>query len=238
MEIAKDGFFRWIFWAMFSWHGRMNRLPYLGASLISAVPLLLVMGFIYWAYAVAAYGSDAVARMSTDDFLLMAGRDPAPFYLSFPLVYVSIAMAAKRLRSMNLPPAIAAVLQVVYYFSPIEGPVSTMMSILMFAYFICLLAVRPVTEGEGEPFSGFRPGSQPSSSRPSDARPSNARPSDAWPSNARSSGGEERSFAQERAGQAEGEERRAGRGSRDKRRRHVRIRDWRVLAPAPRRDDR
>ena len=196
---------------MFSWHGRLHRLPFLGASLISVVPLLLALGLIYYFYMILAYNAEAIPPIGSDDFLLfllqLLEEDMTPFYLAFPLTYVSIVLGAKRLRSMGLPPAISAVVNVANYFAPIEGPIATMMSLLVFGYYVCLLVAPPAETGTAAAESGAaQPGSAGTSNYGFQGIPQPG-----------SAGGN--SYGPQGAP-----------------RRHPRIRDWRVIAPAPRRD--
>lgn len=202
---------------MFSWQGRMNRLPYLGASLLSAIPLVLVLCLIYWLYAQIAYGPDIVRHMDLEDFLLLLDMDSTPYYLAFPLSYVSIVLAAKRLRAIGLPPSIAVVLQTLYYFTPMEGPANTAMSVLMFVYYLALL-LTPTKEAflaqdlAAEQSGGYPGqhgyGGQQEYGGQQGHDPSGSTAGSPWPQ-----------------------------GTAQPRRRSVRIRDWRLLAPAPRRDD-
>lgn len=217
MKIATHGFFRWIIWAMFSWQGRMNRLPYLGASVVSAIPLALVLCLVYWLYAQIVYGPQIVRYMDLEDFLLLLDMDSTPYYMAFPLSYVSIVLAAKRLRAIGLPPYAAIVLQTVYYFTPMEGAASTAMSLIMFVYYLALLLTPTKEEFLAQDMSAERPGAYP---------------------------GQPGYSGQQGYGGQQGR-RQAGvasdnpwpQGTAQPRRRSVHIRDWRLLAPAPCRDD-
>ena len=199
MEVAKNGFFPWLMWAWFSWDGRMNRLPYFGAGLLSTIPTLCIMVLIYWVYAGVVYGFDFARSMGVEDFLIFVGEETIPYYLSFPLIYISVALDAKRLRSMDLPPVIGIILHVVHFFAPLEGPVYIMVSLLVVVYFFCLLFVPPVETTVTPPYAGT-PGRNGDGFAASEQ-------STPWPA-----------------------------GTAKPRRYTPRIRDWRVIAPAPRRD--
>lgn len=150
MQVAKDGFIRWFFWAYFSWRGEMKRLPY-------------ALGYFAFMLLVPVYTSVAAQWLAVNVVPPPGGGAPDPAYaisltattyiLPFllPICFISIALDLKRLRSIGGPLALAFAFSLATVLAPIYAPgLLEMISLTSFAY-RAILAVIPAKEDRLSP---------------------------------------------------------------------------------------
>lgn len=150
MQAAKVGLFRWFIWALFSFSGRIKRLPFAGATFI--VMLLQVP------YLSIAMQTLAVYILPPPD-----GSHPSPEYMAqvrntlamvplmLPICFLRLALDIKRLRSIGAPVAIAIAFAALFLFSPVYPPSITEMANMSMIAYIGVLAIIPSKEDRMSP---------------------------------------------------------------------------------------
>lgn len=145
MQIAKDGYLRWFFWAFFSWKGRIKRLPFAGATFC-----LMLFQVPYLSFAIqflAVYiVPPADGSFPTPAYASEMGRTMAMIPFMLPIALLRFGLDIKRLRSIGAPLAIAAVFGVLFLISPIFTPgITEMINMTTIAY-LGILAILPAKE--------------------------------------------------------------------------------------------
>lgn len=150
MQVAKAGFLRWLFWALFSFSGRIKRLPFVGATF---VVMLLQVPYLSFAMQVLA-----VFIMPPAD-----GTHPSPEYMAqvrntlpmvpllLPIFYLRLALDMKRLRSIGAPVAIAFAFGLLFLLSPIYPESITEMANMTIIAYLGVLAIIPSKEDRMSP---------------------------------------------------------------------------------------
>lgn len=164
MRIADKGFIPWLFWALFTWKGSIDRLPFLGAA-VCYVVLDLFYSFgilLLYAYVIIPLPEGVAIGGPYFQELLVSGT--IPLYVFLPLIVLRILLQVKRLRSMGFTPWIAVVINMAKEFNPGGEGLSSIVGLMMVCYYAILLFIpsqdtaRPVnggrrwpTDSEGKP---------------------------------------------------------------------------------------
>jgi hypothetical protein len=155
MKAADVGFFRWLFWALLSWQGKMKRLPYIGSFFCLVLTVRIYVNFATQWLAVNAVPPPAgVAPDSAYMISLATSQYIVPFLL--PICYIYIVLDIKRLRSIGLNTWQAGLIALVFSgvtpFVPIVVAPAFQQLIIMttFAYH-AILAVIPAREDRISP---------------------------------------------------------------------------------------
>ncbi|MDR2162103.1 MAG: hypothetical protein LBO77_08220 [Desulfovibrio sp.] len=115
-SIQQHGFFSWIFWALFSWQGRMRRGAYLASACLSMAPALA-----YVLILAAILPGDFLFNLEDADGEL----PPQPEgllqrLLLLPPACMDIMRDAKRLRDIRLPPRTAVFVRLAAILLPLN----------------------------------------------------------------------------------------------------------------------
>ena len=160
MRISENGFFPWLFWALFKWNGTIDRVPYAGALLstwiLSVVYMLLVGMFCAHVFFPPPEGVALDA-----EYILQVLRSGGLLRLApLPVAIVAVLRDAKRLRSMGAFPWIAAGMALLDFIRPdMPDAVGKILGLAGLAYLLILLLM-PSRNAAGPARRGFpaRPG--------------------------------------------------------------------------------
>lgn len=150
MTIADAGFFRWLFWALFSWKGRIKRLPYVGSFFCLVLVVRIYINAAAQWLAVNTLPPPGGAAPDPAYVLgLTSSQHIVPFLL--PICYIYIVLDIKRLRSIGAPLAPAFLFSGITPFVPIFAPgFAEAVVMTTFAYH-AILAVIPAKEDRLSP---------------------------------------------------------------------------------------
>lgn len=155
MKAADVGFFRWLVWALFSWKGKIKRLPYIGSFFCLILVVRVYIGVAaQWLAVNVAPPPAGVPLDPAYAVSLATSLYIVPFLL--PVCYIYIVLDVKRLRSIGLSDLQAGLAALLFSgvtpFVPIlvEPAFQQMIVMTTFAYH-AILAVIPAKEDRMSP---------------------------------------------------------------------------------------
>ena len=144
MRIADNGFFPWLFWALFSWKGLIYRRAYIGAMLCFLVILAVYMFIVGQVYARFIFPPPGGLAPDMEYVTALLRSGDVPFYVTLPLLPISILLDAKRLRSMGAIPLISVIVNVLNSARPaLPEQIAGLLGVLGVAYLLIMLLVPP-----------------------------------------------------------------------------------------------
>lgn len=151
MRVRDKGPVLWLLWAIFSWNGKIKRLPYAAAFGILFLLTSLYQIAVVPTVAEYVYPPPGGAPLSLEYIKELAkSREILPFLL--PLIYMYSALGFKRLRSVEAPIFIAVIFATAGMTAPILLPkYAEMISLSVFAYH-AILVVLPAKEDRISPY--------------------------------------------------------------------------------------
>lgn len=150
MTLAEHGFLRWFFWALFSWRGRMKRVPYAFFTLF-----LLLLQKTYLSIAMQVLAVYIIpppdGGVPTMEYAVGLGTSLYMVPMMLPLFLLRLSLDVKRLRSIGAPLLLAPVLGSILLFSPIFPERIVEMANLTVVAYIGILAIIPSQEDRMHP---------------------------------------------------------------------------------------
>ena len=140
MRISENGFFPWLFWALFKWNGTIDRVPYAGA-LLSTWILATVYMFLVGMFCAHVFFPPPEGVALDAEYVLQVLRSGGVLRLApLPIAIVAVLRDAKRLRSMGAFPWIAAIMALLDLIRPdMPEAVGKVLGLAGLAYLLVLL---------------------------------------------------------------------------------------------------
>ena len=155
MHVKDKGPIPWLGWALFSWKGKIKRLPYAVAFVILTFlgrfyPIIVVPLVAQYIYPPA----DG-AQMSVE-YIKSLAANPLILLFYTPLLYVYMVLDIKRLRSIEISIALATALAALFAAASLASPIlvpqyAQQLSLSIFCYH-AILAVLPAKEDRISPY--------------------------------------------------------------------------------------
>ena len=140
MRISENGFFRWLFWALFKWEGTIDRVPYSGALLLTWI-LSIVYMFLLGLFCAHVLFPPPEGVALDGEYILQVLRSGGVLrFAPLPLAVVAVLRDAKRLRSMGAFPWIAVIMAMLDLIRPdMPEAVGKILGLAGLAYLLILL---------------------------------------------------------------------------------------------------